>query len=63
VALLASVTALFAVVTDPGTAAENLLAGAAVVPFAIWAWRPAAMPTLALVVLVIAIQFPALLYG
>jgi signal transduction histidine kinase len=56
--ILAAVTALFAVVTDSGTVAENLVAGAAVLPFVVWTWRPEVLPSLALVVLVAAIQFP-----
>ena len=47
------------VLTDPGTPSENVVAVAAVVPFVLWAWRPAAVPTLALVVVVVAAQFPA----
>lgn len=57
--MLASVVALFAVVTDPGTAVENLVASAAVVPFVLWAWRPAALPTFRLVLLVAVLQFAA----
>jgi signal transduction histidine kinase len=59
VPVLASVVALFALVTDPGTPVENLVAGAAVVPFVVWGWRPAAVPTLLLVLLVAAPQFAA----
>src|SRR4051812_28451851 len=42
---------LFALLTDPGRPGENLVAGTAVVPFVLWAWRPAAMPALPLVLL------------
>ena len=55
----AALAALFAVVTDPGTPAENLVAGAAVVPFVLWAWRPHVMPTVALVALVGAAELGA----
>jgi signal transduction histidine kinase len=59
VPVLAAVVALFALVTNPGTPAENLVAGAAVVPFVLWGWRPQAVPTLALVVVVAAVQLAA----
>jgi signal transduction histidine kinase len=57
--VLAAFVALFALVSNPGTPTENLVAGAAVVPFLLWAWRPALVPTLALVVIVAAAQFAA----
>jgi signal transduction histidine kinase len=57
--VLALVVAVFALITDPGTTVENMFAGAAVVPFVVWARRPAAVPTLLLVLLVAASQFAA----
>ncbi|MDF2733351.1 MAG: integral rane sensor signal transduction histidine kinase [Desertimonas sp.] len=59
VPVLATLVALFALVSNPGTPTENLVAGAAVVPFVLWAWRPPMVPTLALVVIVAAAQFAA----
>jgi len=59
VPVLAAIVAVFALVTDQGTPAESLVAGAAVVPFALWAWHPERVPTLTLVVLVAALQFAA----
>jgi signal transduction histidine kinase len=59
VPVLAGVVALFALVTNPGTLAENLAAGAAVVPFVLWGWRPQAMPTLVLVVVAASVQLAA----
>jgi signal transduction histidine kinase len=59
VPVLATLVALFALVSNPGTPTENLVAGAAVVPFVLWAWRPPRVPTLALVVIVAAAQFAA----
>src|SRR5215207_3936382 len=59
VLVLAAVVVLFALVTDPGTPAEILVAVGAVLPFVLWSWRRAVMPTLALVVLVSGAQFGA----
>jgi signal transduction histidine kinase len=59
VPVLAAVVAVFALATNTGTVVENLAAGAAVVPFVLWAWRPVVMPTLVLVVLVGGAQFAA----
>src|SRR5918996_3461828 len=36
----AAAATLFAVLNNPGTPAENLAAGAMVLPFVVWAWRP-----------------------
>jgi signal transduction histidine kinase len=59
VPVAAVIVALVAVASNPGTRAENLIAAAAVVPFVVWAWRPAALPTLAVVALAAAAQFGA----
>jgi signal transduction histidine kinase len=59
VPVLAWVVVLFALITDPGRLVENLIAGTAVVPFVLWALRPAAMPALPLVLLVAVLQFAA----
>ena len=59
VPVLAVVAVLLAIISDPGTAAENVVAAGAVVPFLVWAWRPVAMPTVALVVLVAGVEIVA----
>ncbi|HEY3140519.1 MAG TPA: histidine kinase [Acidimicrobiales bacterium] len=55
--LMAGVVAVMAVLTDPGTAVENVVAALAVLPFVIWVFRPRWMPPLALVLAVSAAEF------
>jgi signal transduction histidine kinase len=50
--VLAVMAAVAAVLTQPGTAVENMVAGAAVVPFVLWAGWPDRVPPLAVVVAV-----------
>jgi signal transduction histidine kinase len=56
--LLAGVAAVSAVLVEPGTLVENIVAVAAVVPFAVWAWR--GFPTVVLVAIVAAVELYAL---
>lgn len=58
VPLAAGIAAVGAVLVDPGTAVENVVALAAVVPFMVWAWR--GMPTLLLVAIAAAVALFAL---
>jgi signal transduction histidine kinase len=47
--VVAGLAAVLAVLTDPGSAVENAVALAAVVPFVVWAWWPGRLTALALV--------------
>ncbi|HET6920431.1 MAG TPA: hypothetical protein VFI46_13325, partial [Jiangellaceae bacterium] len=51
IAVLAVLTSVLAIATQPGTAGENLVAAVAAVPLVVWARWPR-VPTLAVVVLV-----------
>lgn len=61
--LLASVTALGAILAEPGTSSENLAAIVSPLPFVVWAWLWRGMPALLLVALAASVQFVALASG
>lgn len=63
VPLLAGAAVLVAVITDPGTLPENVVAMLAFLPFVVWAWLWRGMPTLLLVGLAGAAQLVALASG
>jgi signal transduction histidine kinase len=47
--IVAGLAAVAAVLTDPGSAIENVVAIAAVAPFVVWAWWPGRLTALALI--------------
>jgi signal transduction histidine kinase len=61
VPLLAGAASVAAILIEPGTLPENIVAIASVVPFAVWAWR--GIPTVVLVSIVAAAELFALRSG